>query len=317
MKTINLIIPYFGPFPSYFQLFLHSCETNPTIDWTIITDNVDKHDYPLNVHIVNSTFSELVQKIQTKFDFNIQLKTPYKLCDYRPMYGFLFPEIIRDYDYWGYCDVDVIYGDLRKFLTDDVLIYDKVFELGHFSLIKNSKECNELFMKPIKEKLFYKSVLSSNKNFNFDETFKDRISINKLFSDNNYKIYGKSTAADIYTKSSRFLLDDMYQNHEKKSNSFFLWNKGKLWRYIKENSEIRKKEYMYIHLQKRKMSVRIEEESCFKIIPNAFEPLEVSIDKIEKSFSHIKKQNFNLHYFKIRYKNFLAKIKKVMGKIRK
>ena len=48
-KKICFIIPYFGNFKNYFQLFLNSCRLNSDINWLIITDNKDEYDYPKNV----------------------------------------------------------------------------------------------------------------------------------------------------------------------------------------------------------------------------------------------------------------------------
>ena len=71
MKSINLIIPYFGEFPNYFPLFLKSCEFNKTIDWTIITDNRVNYEYPTNVHKIDMSFRELKIRIQSKVQFSI------------------------------------------------------------------------------------------------------------------------------------------------------------------------------------------------------------------------------------------------------
>lgn len=38
MQKIIIILPYFGKFSNYFNLFLKSCEKNHTIDWLVITD---------------------------------------------------------------------------------------------------------------------------------------------------------------------------------------------------------------------------------------------------------------------------------------
>ena len=68
--------------------------------------------------------------IQAKYDFSINLPSPYKLCDFKPAYGEIFNEFISSFDYWGYCDVDLIWGNIRKFLSNDLLDkeYDKIFE---------------------------------------------------------------------------------------------------------------------------------------------------------------------------------------------
>lgn len=47
-----------------------------------------------------------------KLSFAVNIGYPYKLCDFKPAYGFLFPEIIKRYDFWGHGDIDVVYGNI-------------------------------------------------------------------------------------------------------------------------------------------------------------------------------------------------------------
>lgn len=92
------------------------------------------------------TFQELKKWFQSKFDFPIVLDSPYKLCDYKVMTGYLFNDYLKDYDYWGYSDADMLFGDIRKFLPDNKLEqYDKIGHLGHFTLYRNTEEINTLF----------------------------------------------------------------------------------------------------------------------------------------------------------------------------
>lgn len=58
-KKICFIIPYFGNFKNYFQLFLNSCRLNSDINWLIITDNKDEYDYPKNVKRIELGFNDL------------------------------------------------------------------------------------------------------------------------------------------------------------------------------------------------------------------------------------------------------------------
>ena len=139
MKKCCFIIPYFGNFPNYFQQFLNSCKTNQDYDWLIITDNVENYNYPKNVKKIKMSFPQLRDLIQSKFDFQIALEKPFKLCDYRPAFGYIFTDFLSDYKWWGHCDIDTLMGDLNDFITDDMLIeYDKLFTLGHFIMYKNN-----------------------------------------------------------------------------------------------------------------------------------------------------------------------------------
>ena len=176
-KTINIIIPYFGKFPNYFQLFLNSCVCNRTIVWTIITDNTESYMYPSNVKKVHMSFEDVQQLIRSKFDFELAINSVHKLCEFKPAYGFIFDDFVKGYDFWGYGDLDLIYGDIRSFLSEKILSYDKIFTLGHFSLIKNTYEINRLFMKPLEETKLYRIAFSSDDNYNFDEEFKGNMDI--------------------------------------------------------------------------------------------------------------------------------------------
>ena len=59
------------------------------------------------------------------------------------MYGCIFKDFLSDYSHWGYCDSDVIFGDLKSFLTEDKLNnYDRIYQHGHMCIYKNSDEIN-------------------------------------------------------------------------------------------------------------------------------------------------------------------------------
>ena len=65
------------------------------------------------------------------------LTNAYKIVDYKPLYGCIFHEYLKDYSHWGYCDSDVIFGDLSKYLTDERLnTYDRIYQHGHLCIYK-------------------------------------------------------------------------------------------------------------------------------------------------------------------------------------
>ena len=109
MRTM-IILPYFGKFNSYFRLWLDSCSRNQEFEWMIVTDIAIKETIPSNVRIVSLTLSELKEQFQKKMNVFLTLKDAYKLCDYKQFYGYLFSEYLVGYDYWGYCDCDLVFG---------------------------------------------------------------------------------------------------------------------------------------------------------------------------------------------------------------
>ena len=276
-NKICFIIPYFGEFPSYFDLFLKSCKYNKDFDWLIFTDNTGNYEYPKNVKKIELTFEECKHIIQGKFkEFAISLDTPKKFCDYKPAYGYIFEEYLNGYEFWGYCDIDLIFGDLKKFITDDILNkYDRLFSLGHLSLYRNNKDINTMFMRKINNEYRYKQVYQCKQMCVFDEWSKH--SVNYIFLENGINIYSTDIIADIapynYSfKITSFDIDMIKWFNDNIKNSIFKWDKGKIIRIWDDTGNVIEKEYMYIHIQKRNMINKIKNKKIdsFYIVPNKF-----------------------------------------------
>lgn len=67
--------------------------------WIVFTDDQTIRNWPDNVLRVFMTFDELKELIQSKFDFEIKIIEPHKLCDYKPAYGYIFEEYLEEADY--------------------------------------------------------------------------------------------------------------------------------------------------------------------------------------------------------------------------
>lgn len=261
MKSIVFIIPYFGHFNNYFDIWLNSCANNPTIDWLIFTDCKDKHNYPQNVKVEYTTFEELKKHFQSFYDFQISLEKPYKLCDYKPAYGEIFYEYIKDYDFWGYCDTDLIWGNLRTFLTDEILNkYDKIGNRGHCCLLRNTKEMRKAYRYESSKIVTYKNAFSSNLAYCFDE--------NKAFGRHckecDIKTYDNFTFFDVDYRHDDYRIP-LYEkdNFKLNAHNIFNYNNGKLYLLSVEinSSDVLKKEISYVHLQKRTINVNIDKDS--------------------------------------------------------
>lgn len=172
MKNIILITCWYGDYPWYLPYYIHSCGFNPSVDFVIITDNTTEIPrLPENVKILHRDLNEIISTTSEKIGFKINIDYPYKLCDFKPAYGFMFPELIVDHDFWGHCDLDLIYGDIRGFLTEEFLSnYDYIslrhdYTTGCFGLFRNNELLNTFF----KKSRDYQKVFSEPKHFCFDE----------------------------------------------------------------------------------------------------------------------------------------------------
>ena len=322
MKSLIFICPYFGQLPeAHMRLWLLSCEKNPTIDWLIFTD--DRNDrliYPSNVKVVYITLQEMKSLAQAKFKFPISLERPYKLCDYKPAYGYIFSDYIKGYDYWGHCDMtDCIFGNLRKFLTDDFLSNaDKFLFLGHMTIYKNMEEVNLRIFTDVKcREDNLHQVLESGRNWAFDEL--SVYSINTIYMERGWTIKRLDEMyVDIVPTEKRFIRSRYNENflYDRIENIAHIieWTSGKLvdWT-LDENNMLNSREIGYVHFQKRKMQNNVSNSMHYYIVPNAYidadEPISISFIKKHTRYN----KYFYSQYYKLRYKNFLFKVKRRLG----
>lgn len=322
MKLGCFIIPYFGKFPIMFPVFLKTCGIIQNFDWLLFTDIEDDYDYPQNVRVIKMTFEELKGRIQGKFDFNIVINEPHKLCDYKPAYGYIFEEYLSGYKFWGHCDIDTIMGDLdglldEKFISD----YDKIFCLGHMILYKNNFENNRVFMSEYRGRSLYRESFSSYLTTVFDETFRGKDNIHTLFAESGKKIFDEDWSANFLIRPSRFIRTrydaktDSFINEDTKTEYLYVWDSGHIYRYWMKEDVLCKEELLYIHFQLRNMTYDkcILAENVFKAIPEKFEILEVATVS-KTNFKKIKKRHLTMHYFFMKKHNLKEKIKKKNGK---
>ena len=312
MKIV-FIVPYYGEFPNYFNLFLETCKNNKDFDWLVITDIKKTYNYPPNVRLLDLSWEALKELLDQSFDFKISIDSPYKLCDFKPAYGYIFRNYIEEYDYWGYCDVDVLFGDLRKFLPDNKLEkYDKIGHLGHMSIYRNCDEINFMFAKDINKVYRYKEVFTSNLNYMFDEW--NMISINHIFLHNKKRILMFNDFFDIYPYDDNFkrvyrIIPSQNMSFGKeiidKKISFASIEKGKAYQWTYTGRKWNKTEVAYIHFQKRKMdNMTSGIKGDILCVPNKF--IQMNSQKIPKKF--LLMSLFNTLYNKRKYKWYLRKI---------
>ncbi len=169
---IAVIICYLGRMPWYFRYFTHSCGYNPTVDFYIVTDQTIDDDLPPNVKPVYMSMDDISALATRKLGFEVVIKSAYKLCDFKPAYGLLFEDMLSDYDFWGHGDIDVVFGNIRSFLSEEILKgHDLIcvrhdFLTGYFQLFRNTEKMKMLFTRS-KD---YRRVMQEDRHLCFDET---------------------------------------------------------------------------------------------------------------------------------------------------
>jgi len=151
--------------------FLTSCEANSTIDWMIYTDQIYQGHIPKNVRFVQITFENYKALVSERLDIKFTPSNAYKLCDIKPALGYIHYDMVSDYDYWGFSDIDLIYGDLRAYFTDERLSKYELHSThatrvsGHLCIIKNSQKMNEAF----KMAKSWRTIFEDKNHYAFDE----------------------------------------------------------------------------------------------------------------------------------------------------
>lgn len=324
MKELCFIIPYFGCFSNYFLLFLKTCCLNNNFDWLIFTDDNTNYIYPPNVHKISMTFFECQKLVQSKFECNVKLRNPYKLCDLKPMYGYIFEEYIKEYRYWGHCDTDMLMGDLNGILTKNFLDkYDKLFCLGHMTIYRNTTENNRIFMSEYNNRYIYKEVLETPSICWFDEEWNNDYNINRIFISQNKSVFNTDLSLNISMSHNDFRRTKYVgventtapygYEIEKKKEALYLWDNGQLYRLYIENGILKRENFLYMHLQKRvmKLNLSILQMDKFKIVPDEFLPLEVEYVTIN-NFQKIKKRGHSWHTRRILKDRIINKIHKIL-----
>lgn len=249
------ILPYFGGFRNYFPLFLRSCGKNPEYDWIILTDQL-VDGAPPNVRVIGTSFEEFRDRLQSRFSFPISLETPYKLCDFKPAYGYLLEDEVAGYDYWGHCDCDLLFGRMALFL--EPLFeekYDKLFAAGHLTVYRNSPENNRRFMKTSPDgTCMHRIALSHPGTFAFDEMCWKR-NVHTLFVGDGARVFSGDLSFNVSTRywgirREFFDPDDSRWKTAGSPARLLEWDDGVV-RSI-EAGQKASREWLYVHLQGRK-----------------------------------------------------------------
>ena len=267
MKSMILFMVYYGKLPNYFNLWLKAVENNNSIDFCIITDLIDKKEMlPPNIKLLNIPYEIFKEKIQNAFPFKVSIKSLGRISQFRPALAYIFPEIVKNYDYWGFIECDLIPGNIREFITDDILEKNqKIFKLGHFQIFKNNEYMNTLFMQRVPSALSYKFAYKNNILF-----FEELVGMHNIASAKNVSTYEENVFSDINC-SSYIFKNSIYGYNDLPIRKFlFEYKNGELYRYYVENNVIVKEKTLYVHLQKRTMKIETNNYNSYLIIPNSF-----------------------------------------------
>lgn len=169
--SIAIVIAHFGPWPAWINFFIESCRANKSVQWILFSDADPPDNRSPNVNHVTIAFLDYRKQISRELGIEVGAEVPYKLCDIKPALPLIHAELLRSYDFVGFGDLDVIYGDIRAFYDDELLgNYDLLSTSpervsGHFCLMRNRTDLITAFRRA----RGWKDAMRRTDNVGFDE----------------------------------------------------------------------------------------------------------------------------------------------------
>ena len=247
-QKIIKIIPYFGQWPEWFELYIESCKKNPQMNWLFYTDCGEPVNQSPNVRYIHLSFEEYKCLVSDRLAINFNPSSPYKLCDLKPALGFIHESDIKDYDFFAVGDVDIIYGQIRNFITDELLQkYDVIGThnrrlSGHLAIFRNTDRYRQAFRKiPNWQKL-----MEMDEHIGLDES-----KFSKLFvRHKNHPVW----LSKVWSYSSRYQRRVLYKEQFSTVLSPIMWIDGSsehpqqwFWKDGHLTNDRDNREFMYLH----------------------------------------------------------------------
>lgn len=320
-KRCVFILPYFGKFNNYFQLFLNSFSFNSSYDLFIFTDCGENYNYPSNVKVIKTTLFEVKTIAEQKLGFKVCLDNPYKLCDFKPAYGLLFEEYISGYEYWGHCDCDILFGNLEKFLTPLLEQgYDKLFAAGHMTIYKNTYNNNRRFMSEHKGIAIYKEAFSTPDIYVFDEDCQAKRNndnnVHSIFIESDAKIFDRDLSMNVSPSSIEFVRSEyvpelrrfVKQPYTKKR---YYFTNGNIFSLSVSGEQLIREDYLYMHFQSRtiRLGKRVYDSGMIEILQKG---VFIGIKNIPQSVKEFKENKIGYPYYTL-FATYLKKLKRKLN----
>jgi hypothetical protein len=256
-KKIAFVVTYFGELPFYFPAFQLSCKYNSHIQWLIFTDCNEPAFLPDNITFIKTSVDDFADLASQKLGYEIAIDSGYlyKICDFKPAFGVIYANYLKEYSFWGHCDIDIVWGQINHFINTVTLNnYDLITSRpgrvsGHFCLYRNTDKINSIFpFMPVTESLL-KRVDSCQRldEIHFTNYLQNLIKPG-LFSRIKQFRKEKPFVPRIYWEKVLTTSGKHQRELYEKPEKYFKWKQGKV--YHADGSEM-----MYLHFHKLKDSL--------------------------------------------------------------
>ena len=120
LRPLVVFIVFFGELPPWLPLTLQSMAANANVSFVVVGDAAAPAVLPPNVHFEQIGFvamqTRLSEHIAGGNRSAVRYTFHYKANDIKPLAAELYPHLAAGYEWWAWADLDVVFGDLLKFL---------------------------------------------------------------------------------------------------------------------------------------------------------------------------------------------------------
>lgn len=152
---IAMINIYQGGLPGWLSKFIDQVNLLKNFSWTLIHfcgESYVRGNFRMLKVSYDSLDAITLERLGIKITWK-GARDRRKIGELRPTFAKLFPDLVRGFDWWGYYDLDVVFGKLNWFFTDALLTNFETASAssmdkwsGPFQLVKNVETTNNLFM---------------------------------------------------------------------------------------------------------------------------------------------------------------------------
>ncbi len=145
-----VLVSWYGPFPAWINAFLVSCSRVRTLDWIILHDTSPPLHRPPNVRFMEFPWPAFRRRLFERCGVETPELPNYKLCDAKVFGGVAFEELFAGYDYFGWGDLDIVFGNLDDFLkpvigSPSVISFHRELLSNHLVLFRNTRDLRNLY----------------------------------------------------------------------------------------------------------------------------------------------------------------------------
>lgn len=156
-NKIILIQLWFGKIPDYFWYHIETTKNLENIDFLLVTDQ-DVDLKLQNYKVIKVTPVEIENKVSAMLNYEYKIENFRKINDLKSCYGELFEDEIANYQYFGFYDIDTLFGDFKKWIFPHIPEYDVISFAdslyhnrlgGPLTIIRNTYDFRRLYRKKI------------------------------------------------------------------------------------------------------------------------------------------------------------------------